>query len=300
MSKFVLTLIAPPAKEKLTNSCVTAISSALSASGAVIIATEWLAADEACDIIFSKLELVAAEKIARNIIADSAIDCIAQETATRHKRMLISDMDSTIITIECIDEIADFAGVKAQVSDITERAMRGELDFIEALNERVMLLKDLPESVLQDVYKERVKFMPGARELVQTMRANGAYAILVSGGFEYFTSRVQEAMGFHSNAANILEVKDGKLTGKVVLPILDKNSKLQTLMQVAQEKNIPTSEVLAVGDGANDLPMLIAAGLGVAYHAKPIVQQSAAARLNHCDLTALLYAQGYKKEEFIS
>jgi phosphoserine phosphatase len=213
--------------------------------------------------------------------------------------MLICDMDSTIITVECIDEIADFAGVKKKVAAITERAMRGELDFPAALNERVLLLKGLDEAVLSQVYDERVTFMPGARELVATMRANGAYTVLVSGGFDFFTSRVREALGFHADFSNRLEIEAGKLTGKVMPPILGRNSKLETLMRISAERQISLSEVLAAGDGANDVPMLLAAGLGVAYRAKPLVRQSARARISHCDLTALLYAQGYSEKEII-
>ncbi len=300
MSKSVLTLITPVGTNTLTDSIITDITAKLTAANAKIITTDWLAENIACDIIFSKIEPSEAENIVRDVIGDLPIDSVAQSTEYRQKRMLISDMDSTIITIECIDEIADFAGVKPQVAAITERAMRGEIDFIAALNERVYLLKDLPESTLQEVYDSRVKFMPGARELVATMRANGAYTILVSGGFNFFTSRVAHELNFHSDSSNSLGIKNGKLSGYVIPPVLDKNAKLQTLMQVASAQNISTSQVLAVGDGANDLPMVLAAGLGVAYHAKPVVQQSASARINHCDLTALLYAQGYRKEEIVT
>jgi phosphoserine phosphatase len=240
-----------------------------------------------------------AEAVAREALENQPIDCIAQATDGRQKRMLITDMDSTVITVECIDEIADFAGVKEKVAGITERAMRGEIDFPAALAERVALLAGLPEATLMQVYDERVKFMPGARELVATMRANGAYTILVSGGFDFFTSRVRDALGFHADASNRLESMDGKLTGKVVPPILDKNSKLLTLMQTSSERQISLSDVMAAGDGANDVPMLLAAGMGVAYHAKPVVQSSVRARINHCDLTALLYAQGYREEEIV-
>ena len=298
--KSVLTVIAPQDKEKLTNTLVQEIAANMVKAGATIISTDWLAPHIAYDIIFSHMENSAAEHIARQTIGVLPIDCIAQDTFQRRKRMLISDMDSTIITIECIDEIADFAGVKTQVAAITERTMRGEIDFIAALSERVALLKGLEENVLQKVYDNRVKFMPGARELVATMRANGAYTILVSGGFDFFTSRVQAELGFHDNSANQLEIAGHKLTGQVLEPILDKQAKLATLIKVSNEKNISLAEVLAAGDGANDLPMLIMAGLGVAYHAKPIVQQGARAKINHCDLTALLYAQGYHYEEIVA
>jgi phosphoserine phosphatase len=299
MSKSVLTLIAAPAKEKLTDECVSSVANALSKIGAQIIHTDWLAQKEACDIIFSRIEPEKASQVAERVLEGQAIDFIAQLTDGRQKHLLISDMDSTIITIECIDEIADFCGIKPQVAAITERAMRGEMEFSVALAERVLLLKGLQESILQQVYDERVKFMPGARELVATMRAHGAYAMLVSGGFDFFTSQVAQALGFHADSANKLAMENGELAGTVILPILDKNAKLQTLMQVCSERNISTKAVLAVGDGANDVPMLMAAGLGVAYYAKPVVQQSVGAKINHTDLRALLYAQGYRQEEII-
>jgi phosphoserine phosphatase len=266
--------------------------------GAIIIGTDWLAEEEACDIIFSRIEPEAAETLAREVLSDLPVDCVAQATHGRQKRLLIADMDSTIITIECIDEIADFAGVKDKVAAITERAMRGEIEFTVALSERVALLKGLSENVLTQVFDERVRFMPGARALVATMRAHGAYALLVSGGFDFFTSRVRDMLKFDADLSNRLEIKSGKLTGKVIPPILDRHAKLRALMQASAERGITTAEALAVGDGANDVPMLVAAGLGVAYHAKPLVQQTARARINHTDLRALLYVQGYRQEEF--
>lgn len=298
--KSVLTLIAASDKEKLTPPLIQAIAGELIQAGGLIIATDWLAEDIACDIIFSRIENALADKLAAKAVEGRAIDHVAQSTEDRQKKLLICDMDSTMITVECIDEIADFAGVKKQVSEITERAMRGEIDFPGALRERVGLLKGLPESVLKQVYDERIKYMPGGRELVKTMRMHGAYAILVSGGFDYFTAKVQSALGFNANSANRLEIEAGRLTGRVIEPILDKQAKLHTLMTVSSEKGIGLSHTLAVGDGANDLPMITAAGLGVAYHAKPLVQQSARARINYCDLKALLYIQGYKQNEIVN
>lgn len=224
-----------------------------------------------------------------------AIDYIIQPVETKQtrcKKLLISDMDSTMITVECIDELADFVGKKAEVAAITERAMNGELDFEAALTERVALLKGLPESVLQTCYDERVRMMPGARSLVQGMREKGARCVLVSGGFTFFTSRVAEALGFHEHYANELEIENGVLTGRVVPPILGSQAKLATLQAKVKELGITPEDVLAVGDGANDLPMLLAAGLGVAYHAKPSVQAQAQHHVNHGDLSVLAWAEG--------
>ncbi|WP_424932003.1 phosphoserine phosphatase SerB [Amaricoccus macauensis] len=207
-------------------------------------------------------------------------------------RMLIADMDSTMIAVECIDELADFAGVKDRVADITERAMRGELDFEAALIERVGLLKGLPEADLAACFEERVKLNPGARQLVQTVNAEGGMTVLVSGGFTYFSSRVAEQTGFQIHRANELLFEDGRLTGDVARPILGRASKLEMLNAVCAEKGISTKEVIAIGDGANDLSMIEAAGLGVAYHAKPALREAADATLDVSDLTAVLALQG--------
>lgn len=220
------------------------------------------------------------------------VDVIYSKGLKTPFKLLISDMDSTMITVECIDELADFVGKKAEVSVITERAMNGELDFEAALTERVRLLKGLPEATLAQCYDERVRMMPGAKALVQGMRAAGAYCLLVSGGFTYFTRRVAEELGFHAERANVLLTENGVLTGEVQLPILGKEAKLAALQETCAALGIQPEEVLAVGDGANDLPMLLAAGMGVAYHAKPAVQAKAQHRINHCDLRALLWAQG--------
>lgn len=300
MSKIALTLTANPQKAALPEALCAQVAQNLKQQGALILSEDWLAAGEAYDIIFSKFTPEHAEVLARQIVADAPIDIFAQEASSRKKRLLITDMDSTIITCECIDELADFAGLKPQVSAITERAMNGELDFADALNARVALLAGMPESTLQEVYDQRVRLMGGAKELVATMRSDGAQCVLVSGGFTFFTERVRMQAGFHRDYSNLLEIKNGQLTGKVTPPILDKHAKLKTLMEESAKLNIPAGEVLAVGDGANDLPMLLAAGLGVAYHAKPSVQAAARHRINHCDLTALLFAQGYGKEEVVS
>jgi phosphoserine phosphatase len=226
------------------------------------------------------------------------VDMVVQRAEGRKKRLLIADMDSTMIRQECIDELADEAGVGAHVADITARAMNGELDFDGALRERVSLLKGLPEAVIARVLRDRITLMPGGAVLLATMKANGAYAALVSGGFTAFTGAVAGQLGFDENQANTLHVTDGKLAGTVAEPILGKEAKLRALNEITARLGITPAEAIAVGDGANDLPMLLAAGTGVALHAKPRVQAECAARVNHGDLTALLYLQGYSREEF--
>lgn len=228
------------------------------------------------------------------------VDFAVQPADGRRKRLLIADMDSTIIGCECLDELADFAGVKDKVSEITERAMRGELLFEGALRERVGMLKGLSVDALQACYDDRVKLNPGARTLVATMAANGARCALVSGGFTFFTSRVAAAAGFHLNRANTLAEADGALTGLVGEPILGKEAKLAALVEETAALGLTPADALAVGDGANDLAMIEAAGLGVAYRAKPIVAAQAHAKVDHADLTALLYFQGYRAAEFVS
>jgi len=226
------------------------------------------------------------------------VDMVVQKAEGRKKRLLIADMDSTMIRQECIDELADEAGVGAHVAGITARAMNGELDFEAALRERVGLLKGLPEDVIGRVLRDRITLMPGGPVLLATMKANGAYAALVSGGFTAFTSAVAVQLGFDENRANTLHVADGKLAGTVAEPILGKEAKLVALNEITARLGITPAEAIAVGDGANDLPMLLAAGTGVALHAKPRVQADCEVRVNHGDLTALLYLQGYARDEF--
>jgi phosphoserine phosphatase len=233
-------------------------------------------------------------------VGELPVDFAVQPVENRKKRLLIADMDSTIINVECLDELADFAGVKDKVSEITERAMRGELAFEGALRERVGMLKGLSVDALQTCYDDRVKLNPGARTLVRTMAEHGARCALVSGGFTFFTSRVAEAAGFHLNRANTLIEADGKLTGTVGDPILGKEAKLAALQEETAALGLTPADALAVGDGANDLAMIEVAGLGVAYRAKPIVASQAHAKVDHADLTALLYFQGYTAAEFVS
>ncbi|HVY88342.1 MAG TPA: phosphoserine phosphatase SerB [Hyphomonadaceae bacterium] len=218
----------------------------------------------------------------------------------RRKRLLISDMDSTIIGQECLDELAGFAGLKEKVSAITERAMRGELDFASALTERVAMLKGLGLDALEACYRERVTLNPGAKELVATMKAHGARCVLVSGGFRFFTSRVAKASGFDTDRANML-VDDGKaLTGAVGEPILGREAKLAALKEEAAAIGATPADAIAMGDGANDLDMIREAGLGVAYKAKPIVAAETLARIEHTDLTAALFFQGYAETDIVS
>ncbi|HWW24518.1 MAG TPA: phosphoserine phosphatase SerB [Caulobacter sp.] len=236
----------------------------------------------------------------KQAVGDRPVDFAVQPVENRRKRLLIADMDSTIINVECLDELADFAGVKDKVSEITERAMRGELAFEGALRERVGMLKGLSVDALQACYDDRVKLNPGARTLVRTMAENGAHCALVSGGFTFFTSRVAQAAGFHLNRANTLIEAEGRLTGTVGDPILGKEAKLAALQEETAALGLTPADALAVGDGANDLAMIEVAGLGVAYRAKPIVAAQAHAKVDHADLTALLHFQGYTTAEFVS
>ena len=228
------------------------------------------------------------------------LDLVVQPAQGRRKRMLLADMDSTMIQQECIDELADMAGVGAHVAGITARAMNGELDFEAALLERVALLKGLDADVITQVLRERITFMPGGAALVATMKAQGGYAALVSGGFTSFTARVAEELGFDENRANTLLVEGGKLTGDVGRPILGRQAKIEALEQISARLGIDEADVIAVGDGANDLGMLGRAGTGVALHAKPSVAAQCEVRINHGDLTALLYVQGYARSEFVT
>ncbi|WP_448203178.1 phosphoserine phosphatase SerB [Azospirillum sp. sgz302134] len=293
----VVTLIAA-ASAVLDEQTVQAARSSLTALGADTAKPDWLAPGRACDIATAGLAPEQAEAAVRQALAGQPVDVIAQGPANRKKRLLVADMESTIIQQEMLDELGDYVGLKDHIADITARAMNGEIDFKGAVRERVALLKGLKESVIDEVW-QRATLMPGAKALVATMRANGATCVLVSGGFRCFTERVRGWVGFDDDRGNVLEVVDGIMTGAVVEPILDKDSKLEALLAYAGERHVPTVETMAVGDGANDLPMLLAAGLGVAYHAKPTVAAQARARVDHGDLTALLYAQGYQAEEIV-
>ena len=292
----VATLICNPANPALDSTVVDGARALLPEAGPA----HWLFDEVAVDIPFNGSQDVAAiVKRLGEARRDLPIDIVVQPRIDRRKKLFLADMDSTMIGQECIDELADFAGLKARVAAITERAMRGEIAFEPALRERVALLKGLPVNVIDEVLKQRIKPTPGGRELVMTMRAHGAYTCLISGGFTLFTNQVAAMIGFHENRANELKVADGKLTGEVTEPVLGRAAKLATLLELREAFDLDNLDTLVVGDGANDLGMIEAAGLGVAYHAKPAVAAAAAARIDHGDLTALLYAQGYRREEFV-
>jgi phosphoserine phosphatase len=263
----------------------------------------WLAPSIAADIAFTLDAPAAASAVTarlRALLGNLPVDVVVQPIAHRRKRLFVADMDSTMIGQECIDELADFAGLKAHVAAITERAMRGEIEFAPALRERVALLRGLPADIIEEVIASRVRLTSGARALVATMRAHGAYTCLVSGGFTAFTNRVAQMLGFDENRGNTLEIDaDGALAGTVLEPVLGREAKLAALRDLHARLGLMPEQTLAIGDGANDLAMIEDAGLGVAYHAKPKVAEAAAARIDHGDLTAVLYLQGYTRAELV-
>lgn len=261
----------------------------------------WLAAGIAAEIPFARPDAPLSDMTARlrTAIGTRPVDVAIVPDAHRRKKLLLADMDSTMIRQECIDELADFVGLKDSVSAITARAMRGEIAFEPALRERVALLKGLPESVVDEIIRDRIDLMPGGEALVRTMKANGAFTALVSGGFTVFTSRIGRRLGFDEDRSNVLDIADGKLLGTVRDPILGKEAKKTRLIDLRERLSLSPADTLAVGDGANDLAMLGEAGLGVALHAKPAVAEAAHVRIDHGDLTALLYLQGYRREEFV-
>lgn len=297
----ILTVIAPPDEALLTSDLLASLHAALYLTGEAKILAEGEAA--AFEITSRDLENRSKDDLltaASTHLAGAPIDVNITPAENRRKKLLISDMDSTIIQQECIDEIAFMAGIKPKIAAITERAMRGEIEFDDALRERVGLLQGLPTKALDTVIEERIQLTPGAATLVHTMAANGAHCALVSGGFTFFTDRIAKLTGFHTTQANILEIEDDKLTGRVIPPILGSEAKKQALEAFLREKNLSPDNSLAVGDGANDLAMIQQAGLGVAFRAKPIVAAGAHAAITHGDLTGLLYLQGYSKSEFVS
>ncbi len=291
----IAVLISNPKNPVVTQNAVRAAAALLPAPGEAVR----LDGDIAAEIPFALpagTDTQALTETLRAALLDA--DVAILPALNRRKRLFVADMDSTMIEQECIDELAAFAGLKDHVAKITERAMRGEIEFALALRERVALLKSLPATVVDDVLQKTIRLMPGGRALVMTMKKHGAYTCLVSGGFTVFTSKIAAKIGFDENRGNRLIVEGGKFTGKVEEPILGSEAKLASLNELAAQQGLTLADALAVGDGANDLPMLRAAGLGVAYRAKPAVAAAARIRIERGDLTALLYLQGYRREEF--
>jgi phosphoserine phosphatase len=296
----VATLVCDPAFPALNGGLLRRARQALSRPGP----PQWLDPGIAADIAFEPGPSDGASAVAERVRAaldNASVDVIVQKTQGRRKKLLLADMDSTMINQECIDELAAEIGEMAHVAAITERAMRGDIAFEPALRERVALLKGLDRATILRVIANKITLTPGGRALVQTMRANGAHTVLVSGGFSVFASVIAARIGFHEHRANeLLFGEDGKLSGLVAEPILGKDAKLAALEQLREKRGLSAEETLAVGDGANDLAMLEAAGLGIAFRAKPKVAAAAHARIDHGDLTALLYTQGYRREEFLT
>jgi phosphoserine phosphatase len=290
---FIATLVADP----LAAGQLSDAAERLAAAGCAPGAWRWLDEGRAADLAFG-----AHPDLARGALegAFPATDVIIQPAGGREKKLLVADMDSTMITVECIDELADYAGIKGRIAEVTERAMRGELDFAAALDARVALLAGLEEGAIDRCLAERVRLSPGAEILVKTMRARGSLTVLVSGGFTRFAEPVGKMLGFDRVIANVLEIGAGRLKGTVIKPIVDSVTKETTLLACRQELSLAPEQTLAVGDGANDLAMIREAGLGVAYRAKPIVAAAAGARVDHTDLTTLLYAQGIKRAEWVA
>jgi phosphoserine phosphatase len=262
-------------------------------------APRWLAEAEALELPLAS-QAAGIEDALRHELAGQPVDVAVVPGRNRRKQLLLADMDSTIIEQEVVDELAAAAGVGAAVSAITTRTMRGELEFEPALVERVALLKGLPAAAIDGIIRERITFAPGGRTLVATMKAHGAFTAIVSGGFTAFTGHVAGTLGFESHEANKLIIEDGRLTGRVGEPILGKAAKVEALHRLTARLAIATEDVIAVGDGANDIAMLQLAGLGVAFHGKPAVRAAADVRIDHADLSALLYLQGYRQDEFVN
>ena len=303
MRSNALVLTAAPGSKALDDAAIASVRALL--AGTRTIQEDWLSPGEAWQALLVAEENTDHRPLRSQIAAVLAprpidVNIVPDDIAHRRKKLLVADMESTIIEQECLDELADYVGLRPMIADITERAMRGELDFETAIKERVGLLKGLDARVLDQIYVQRVTVMPGAQTLVATMHASGAYCALVSGGFRFFTQKVAARLGFDIDQANRLDLADGRIAGTVGEPILGREAKLATLRRLADEHGLNPADTLAVGDGANDLAMIGAAGLGVAFRAKPVVAAAAAASITHGDLTALLYLQGYRREEFVT
>jgi phosphoserine phosphatase len=292
----VLTAVATSPHPPLSVQLIQQLEAHLGASTSQV---DWLEAGIAADIYFNGPSVAAVRERAERWLSSQLVDVVVQPVAQRRKKLLLADMDSTMIEQECLDELAAAVGLKAETAAITERAMRGELDFADALKERVANLRGLNVSAL-DTTRKALTFMPGGATLIKTLRARGVHCLLVSGGFTYFTDYVAGTLGFNGHHANELEIAADMLTGTVRAPILDKHAKRRILEETATQLGLALSETMAVGDGANDLPMLQTAGIGFAYHAKPAVNAAAPVCIRHSNLTALLYAQGYRASEFVT
>jgi phosphoserine phosphatase len=290
----VLTLIAGSGEQR----DLPRLAAAIGRSAGIAAEPDWLAPG-ACDLLFDGISPALAEAAARHLIGEAEVDVLVQPVSGRRKRLLVADLESTIIENEMLDELADFLGLRPEVSEITRRAMNGEIDLAAALEARVAMLAGLPDHVLEEA-AQRIRPTPGARQLVTTMRNAGAVTALVSSGFTVFAERVASELGFDHVLANRLELTAGRLSGTIAAPIATGETKRQTLLALAAKHAIPVRQSMAVGDGANDLPMLMAAGIGIAFHAKPAVASSARWRIDHTDLTGLLYAQGYRRAEIVS
>ncbi len=293
----VLTLVADPARRPLGETAVAAVRTALAAGGAQVGPSDWLSPEEACDLPFAALDPQAAERLAREALDDFPVDLAAQAQAGRRKRLLVADMESTIIGQEMLDELAEAVGLRAEIAEVTARAMAGELNFEAALRARVAKLAGLDARTVERA-AERMTFNPGARALVRTLERTGMPCILVSGGFTLYAEAVAEACGFSGVQANVLEIEAGQVTGRVREPILGREAKLAALESHCARLGIAPAAACAVGDGANDLAMLNAAGLGVAYRGKPAVRAAARFALDVADLTGLLFFQGYRRADF--
>lgn len=292
----VVTLVSPATIAALDDVLLRRVSQSLPE----VQETAWLDEKLAADIVVAAPVTPALKAHLRNALDGRPIDFFVQPLALRRKKLLVADMDSTMIEQECLDELADFAGLKAHIAAITARAMHGDIPFEPALRERVALLKGLDAHLIGQIIAERISLTPGARTLVRTMRAHGAYTVLVTGGFTAFSRDIASRIGFDADVANVLGMAEGRLNGLIEDPILGRAAKCEVLKRYRKELNLSPGETLAIGDGANDLDMLAEAGLGVAFHAKPAVAAAAQARVEHGDLTALLYAQGYRRAEFVA
>ncbi len=302
--KNILTIVAP-SEGGIEDALIVALTAALGSLGLAPAPPEWLSRGEACDIPFAGTDLETTKDAVSDILDGAGVDFFAQRTQGRRKKILVADMDSTIVTSETIDELAVLAGKGPEIADITKRSMQGEIDFTEAVHERVAMLKGLEVSSFDETLAG-IELSPGAETLVRTMTADGAFTVLVSGGFDNFAEPIANMAGFDEYRSNRFEIEDGRLTGRVFEPILGPDGKLNTLMALASERGVPMPETLAIGDGANDVPMIRAAGLGIAYRGKPVTRDavlkpaegSSGVCIDHADLTAALFIQGYRRSEF--